>query len=156
MKRVAALLILVASGLAIYLALATPVFRNTPAEVNVPNASAIERKYRALNIAQNFWGATKCIYQDTIPIIYRPMTYSVLARAHYWIYPDGSFRQCWIVVNSNRVLDWSHFCAMIIHEYGHLDGKRHSTNPYSIMYPLLTSKNIPRVCFNTASSSGTV
>lgn len=153
MKRILALLILVAVGLAVYLALATPLFKSAP---EVPNAAAIERKYRALNVAQNFWGESKCIYQDNIPIIYRPMVHNVLARAHYLIYPDGYFRQCWIVVNSNRVLDWPHFCAMITHEYGHLDGKRHSANPYSVMYPVLTLKNIPRVCFSTSSSAGTV
>ena len=41
---------------------------------------------------------------------------------------------CTIVITRRR-LDWERYCAIVIHEWGHLTGHRHSANPRSIMYP---------------------
>ena len=47
------------------------------------------------------------------------------------------------------------YCAAVVHEFGHLagfhekgglDGGIHSRNPRNVMYPVLTTRNIPAVC----------
>ena len=54
---------------------------------------------------------------------------------------------CIVVLRS----DW-HFqpleqCTVIMHEYGHLAGMPHSSNPRSVMYP---SPNVPERCWQAA------
>lgn len=41
---------------------------------------------------------------------------------------------------------WPVRCATVVHEEGHLLGLRHSTNPFNIMYPQITWRNIPAAC----------
>ena len=41
---------------------------------------------------------------------------------------------CTIVVTRRR-LGWEKYCATVVHEMGHLHGRRHSRNPRSIMWP---------------------
>lgn len=46
-----------------------------------------------------------------------------------WAYPEA----CVIEFNLRVHLDWPRFCHIMIHEYGHLAGAGHSTNPRSVM-----------------------
>ena len=41
---------------------------------------------------------------------------------------------CTILYNRRRHYDWPHLCATTIHEWGHLVGRNHVTNPSSIMF----------------------
>lgn len=57
-----------------------------------------------------------------------------------WSRPfDTSSQRCTVYINSDRVarwgMTWIEVCSGMIHEYGHLAGQEHSTNPLSIMYP---------------------
>lgn len=63
--------------------------------------------------------------------------------------PRG-YTNCVIRINPNIALGPAAICAVIIHEWGHLAGKRHARYPRKIMYPRLTHKNIPNVCRRVA------
>jgi hypothetical protein len=40
---------------------------------------------------------------------------------------------------------WNHWmCVLIVHEYGHVLGFGHSTDPYNIMYPVLWFEAVPQ------------
>src|SRR4051812_46141385 len=40
---------------------------------------------------------------------------------------------------------WNHWmCVLIVHEYGHVLGLGHSTDPYNIMYPVLWFEAVPQ------------
>jgi hypothetical protein len=43
-----------------------------------------------------------------------------------------------LVQLSPRWRTWPHpmLCSILVHEVGHLAGRRHSTNPHSVMYPV--------------------
>jgi hypothetical protein len=45
------------------------------------------------------------------------------------IHDDPSWR--------SKVYSWPWFCTLVVHEYGHLIGRNHSTNPASVMYPVI-------------------
>lgn len=38
------------------------------------------------------------------------------------------------------------FCAVVVHEYGHLAGREHSADPSSVMYPYVSERNTPPRC----------
>lgn len=46
---------------------------------------------------------------------------------------------CVVYLNAPRTakwgMPWEELCPAMIHEYGHLAGREHSTDPHSIMYP---------------------
>lgn len=65
-----------------------------------------------------------------------------VAQARYTI-PASS---CTIEVDAEfgRRAYWREACGVLAHEYGHLWGLDHSTDPNSLMYPTITV--VPRVC----------
>lgn len=57
--------------------------------------------------------------------------------------PAG-FGDCSITFNAAEPWTWPRFCTVMVHEYGHLTGHPHSTDPGDVMYPLLV--RIDPVC----------
>lgn len=37
-------------------------------------------------------------------------------------------------------------CAVIVHEFGHMRGHKHSTRPRSVMFPMISRRNVPSAC----------
>jgi hypothetical protein len=106
-----------------------------------------QRQASASRIAERYWGGTNCV--GPIKFRYQPFPWNVLAFASYDFTSDSNdFLNCSVNFNSNRAagLSYAKYCAIMVHEYGHLNGRDHSTNPRSVMYPAITSLNIPRVC----------
>lgn len=65
-----------------------------------------------------------------------------------WTYTSGPYDSpatngdCAIEFNQTVTYDWPTFCTLMVHEYGHLTGHRHSANPADIMYPVYV-RSIP-------------
>lgn len=99
-----------------------------------PAASAHPGKWqvkRAEHVALRVWGnLRKC---DNPPRI-RWRVIGALAESRW--YSDGS-GPCWVYLNPARHWTYALFCTALVHEYGHLDGRRHNSNRYSVMYPVI-------------------
>jgi hypothetical protein len=100
-------------------------------------------------MARARWGPSRCPYG--ISYRYSLLAFQTIGEANWWFYKDSPrvYRGCEIVlaVNPRRVPTFFyHYCAIIFHEFGHLAGHEHSRNPYNVMYPVLTRKNVPRAC----------
>lgn len=106
------------------------------------------RRIQAESIALRYWGQTKCL--GGISIRSQRFTYRLLAVASFLTTNTGAYEDCEVIFNSTRLegLSWMKYCATMIHEFGHLDGYPHSTNPRNVMYPALSDRNIPQVCKN--------
>jgi len=63
-----------------------------------------------------------------------PAPYVGLTR--WWITANGRRYDCRVVVR--RGLGRGLTCTVVLHEYGHLAGRKHSINPNSVMYAPLT------------------
>ena len=75
-------------------------------------------------IAQLIWGMPA--HCDRVTHSYEAMPLTQLGYAQ---------SPCRIVITRSKRLPWEKYCAIVIHEWGHLDGHRHSRNPRSIMFP---------------------
>ncbi len=73
-----------------------------------------------------------------------------LALARWSTYPDSKeYLDCRVVFDRNPMkvkTSFVKFCATVVHEFGHLNGRGHSRDPYNIMYYQLTMRNIPPIC----------
>lgn len=122
----------------------TPLFRN-PAPVKVPDAQTSVRSDQAAHIAADIWGGTRC--EARPPIVVAPIGRAYLAESQWSERDNGTYYDCKILYSrAYTKVEFAYYCAIIVHEYGHLDGKEHSSNPYSVMHATLTRKGIPRKC----------
>jgi hypothetical protein len=107
--------------------------------------------------AASYWGGTRC---RTIRYLYRPLAEHRVAQAKWYAQTLESkeYLDCSITFNTDprkvKISFW-HYCSALVHEFGHLhgfheaggpDGGIHSRDPTNIMYPVLTSRNIPKTC----------
>ena len=110
--------------------------------------------------ANKRWNGTRC---TKITYDYRHLADKRIAEAKWFSQARDSrwFFDCSITFNTDprkiRTTFW-HYCAAVIHEYGHLSGfyeksgpnkGMHSSQRNSVMYPVLTEQNIPKVCKTT-------
>lgn len=66
-----------------------------------------------------------------------------------WLELPGGGRQyttCDILIDPKTKRSGRVYCAILVHEYGHLAGKDHVNDPNSIMYFKITKRNIPHGC----------
>lgn len=115
-----------------------------------PVASAGTRLSRSRHVAYVIYGP---VCHGDVRITYRPLPPQnglEAAGEAEWMAVDlndpSTFSNCKIVLNSNLHYTYRELCATFVHEWGHLYGLEHSTNPYSVMYPHISRKNIPNSC----------
>jgi hypothetical protein len=104
------------------------------AELALDEASATA----AADVAKSYWQATPCAGQVAI-------TWTALApttnATSSWANPIGAYdapeqnSACAIDFNSALEWDWTRFCSILVHEYGHLAGHPHGTDAGDVMYP---------------------
>jgi hypothetical protein len=82
----------------------------------------VTRWARAAAVALTIWGSPTCgpVHHRAEWLPRRELGYAT--------------RPCTIVVTRRR-LEWERYCATVVHEWGHLAGRRHSRDPRSIMFP---------------------
>jgi hypothetical protein len=72
-----------------------------------------------------------------------------LGQANYTYYGGPrdwqTYRNCVITITTKQ-LSPTRLCAVMAHEWGHLRGKAHVSDPTQLMYPRLNARNIPRSC----------
>lgn len=105
--------------------------------------------------AEIYWSNTRC---GKITYHYRTLEPRVIAHAQWYSASLSSptYYDCEVVFSPARIRDgFFLYCAAVVHEFGHLSGfhedggsldGQHSRNPRNIMYPVLTSRNIPATC----------
>jgi len=92
----------------------------------------------ATDVAKTYWQATPCA--GNVTITWMALSESTNATST-WANPVGQYdapeqnSNCQIAFNSALTWDWTRFCSILVHEYGHLDGKPHSTDAADVMYP---------------------
>jgi hypothetical protein len=92
---------------------------------------------RARDIARATWGGEPCGGQVTISWMDRSPSINASAIWGYAVdlYADPELNvQCQIRFNPAARFDWSKFCTVMVHEYGHLSGHAHSEDPHDLMY----------------------
>jgi hypothetical protein len=92
----------------------------------------------AQQIAAAYWGTNPC--GGAIQIAWQGLEGDVNARSD-WENPASAYddpsqnTNCVITVNTDQHWTWPMFCTVIVHEYGHLTGHPHSSDPHDVMYP---------------------
>jgi hypothetical protein len=86
--------------------------------------------------AETYWQATPC--QGQIQVQAAPLGTDNAQSVYTTTDGDpANFADCRIVFNSDlRVWTWERFCSVMVHEYGHLLGHQHTSDPTDVMYPL--------------------
>jgi hypothetical protein len=80
----------------------------------------------ALTIAASTFGPTHCGAGKSPRLYVQPLRANRLAYA--------GRRDCSINYNSRHSFTRYELCVATVHEYGHLAGRGHSSNPHAIMY----------------------
>lgn len=83
--------------------------------------------------ARAYWQADPCA--GNVIVGYGPTFRPTAEASAGWRLTDP-FTECRITINPWRVRTWPHLCRTIVHEYGHLTGHEHSTDPSDVMYPV--------------------
>jgi hypothetical protein len=90
----------------------------------------------AQTLAREHWGADACGGQVTLS--WTPLAPMVNASAS-WTNPRSSYDDpqlngdCRIDFNTTMDFDWTKFCTVVIHEYGHLNGRPHAADVHDVM-----------------------
>ena len=93
--------------------------------------------HAASDIAKTYWHATPCA--DQVAVGWSALDATVNATST-WSNPVDAYSapeqnaQCSITFNSALSWDWTRFCSILVHEYGHLTGHPHSADPADVMY----------------------
>lgn len=102
---------------------------------------------RAVASAQQFWGSLPCDGNINIHYADLPSGQAGEARHQEITLPTGQklIQNCEIAIDRRR---WGQrlYCGIVVHEVGHLRGREHSNNRNSVMYPVLSERNLPHVC----------
>lgn len=99
--------------------------------------------------ADAYWNGTRC--NEGIRFDYRPLVGRVIARARWYATSlrSSRYHDCLITFNTDPTkvkVSFYHYCAALIHEYGHLAGRTHSLDRTNLMFPVLLEDNIPDTC----------
>jgi hypothetical protein len=109
----------------------------TPASIRyAPGTPAM---LAAQDVARRTWGVDPC--DGRVDVSWATDDPSVNARSS-WANPQSAYGapqlnvQCRIVLNGTLVFDWSKFCTVLVHEYGHLAGHPHDDDGPGVMSPI--------------------
>ena len=97
--------------------------------------------------AEVFWGGINC---TSITFDFRHLADSRIAQATWSAY-EGSdeYLDCRITFNTDptkiKTTFW-HYCAAVVHEFGHLSGHVHVSDKDNVMYKYLSDRNVPNTC----------
>jgi hypothetical protein len=109
---------------------------DTPASARYGPGTAGEAT--AWQIARDAWGVEAC--GGAVTVGWGVLDPMVNARSD-WKNATDAFAnpkanvQCTITFNSTLSFTWEEYCTVMVHEYGHLVGQRHSEDEHSVMYP---------------------
>ena len=93
----------------------------------------------ARRIADAYWGFDPCGGQ--VQIEWASLDRSLNAASTWWNPTDAYGNpsqndQCDVKFNTAQAWDWQMFCTVFVHEFGHLTGHPHVTDPAAVMYPV--------------------
>lgn len=113
---------------------ATPALADPAAEFAPGSGPAVG----AQRVAAAYWNADPCHGQITL--VWSALDPDINATSS-WVNPvaygaPAENTDCSIEFNSAIDWDWTRFCSVLVHEYGHLNGLPHSSDPADVMYPI--------------------
>ena len=113
---------------------AAPAFADPSVDFAAQSAPAVGAQL----VAAAYWNANPCHGQ--IALTWAALDPSINATSS-WVNPIAygaplQNTDCSITFNSAIDWDWTRFCSVLVHEYGHLDGLPHSADPTDVMYPI--------------------
>lgn len=93
----------------------------------------------ALRVARATWPNSPCRGQEQVAFVNPDLPNGKLTyqgqTGDAFAFMDGS---CRVFISNEPMSDYI-TCVVLTHEFGHLDGQLHSTNPSDIMYPVTPS-----------------
>lgn len=97
-------------------------------------AASWPRVGRAQSAAVAHWGAwpADCPTVWTLRVDVLPYYYS--APPPSWIMSADGAPFCVVYIRRGHTHGWGDFCMRYLHEWGHLLGRKHSSNPRALMY----------------------
>lgn len=95
-------------------------------------------------VARQIWGPV-CSGED-VDTTFAPLEGNQAGLAQSLISAGNVRFRCHVTIDNSKAYKKAKLCAIVVHEYGHLDGKDHSNDPNDVMYPTITNKNIPQGC----------
>jgi hypothetical protein len=120
---------------ALALSAAPAAHASDPATDFAPGSPAV---VAAADVATAYWGGAPC--GGNVAIAWTALSASINATST-WTNPVGAYdrpdrnESCAIAFNATLAWDWTRFCSILVHEYGHLGGRPHSSDPGDVMYP---------------------
>jgi hypothetical protein len=91
-------------------------------------------------VAAAYWGTEACSGDVEIAWRARPRYVNAISS---WANPRTAYGEparnfdCRVEFNPRATWTWAKFCTVLVHEFGHLTGHRHSPDPHDVMAPLL-------------------
>jgi hypothetical protein len=110
----------------------------------------------ARSIADRYWHGQPC--HGNVTISWAAMGSSVNALAT-WSNRSGAYADparndhCNVSFNSDQAFDWPSLCTVFAHEFGHLNGQQHTSDPADVMYPIY-SVPLPACADTPAPATG--
>jgi hypothetical protein len=110
----------------------------------------------ARSIADRYWRGEPC--RGNVSISWAAMGSSLNAIAT-WSNRTGAYADparndhCSVRFNSDQAFDWPSLCTVFAHEFGHLIGNQHASDPSDVMYPVY-SVPLPACADTPAPATG--
>jgi hypothetical protein len=95
----------------------------------------------ARRIADATWGYDPC--GGDVTVSWNTLDPTVNATAT-WMNPTAPYADptqnssCSVTLNDLQAFDWPMLCTVLMHEFGHLTGHMHTTDPNTVMFPFYT------------------